>query len=79
MEKIDQIRSLASALGWIEIRPQNNPYMISFRSEENKDIRVNVYFTKMTVTVQSAELQNCIVYKSVNMQKFEDILTEQTI
>jgi hypothetical protein len=53
MPTLEQIRGLAEGMGWIEILPQNNPRMISFKDEEFENYRINIYFTTMSVTVQS--------------------------
>lgn len=71
-----KINELAGALGWILIEPQKNPYMISFKLEESDEIRINIYFTTMTVTVQSrASFGSCKTFKEVDLNLLEQIFT----
>ncbi len=74
---LEKIRELAEAMGWVEIKPQNNPYMISFKDAEFEETRVNVYFTTMSVTVQSRKkwgvLKNS---KHVTLEQLEEIFTD---
>lgn len=45
--EIECIRDLAAENGWIEIDHQEHIYMVSFKKD---DCRVNVYYSKMTVS-----------------------------
>lgn len=78
MNRTVEIKELCEGMGWIEILPQKNPVMISFRPEENDRIRMNIYFTRMTVTIQSKDkpMGFCETYKDVTMEKLESILHE---
>ena len=71
-----QLIELASAYGWILIESKN-PYMISFKKEEDCGIRINVYFTKMTITVQDKENPTeCKTYYQQSILDFEKILMD---
>lgn len=75
---IKQIETLAKSFGFLRVYPEPNKYMISFRDEEKQIYRINVYFTKMTVTVQSTKNTGCETYRDVNIEDFENILERLT-
>lgn len=68
------IITIANAYRWTQIESKN-PYMLSFRHEEDAHLRMNVYFTRMTVTIQSLQYEGGMVanLKDVDMESFEDI------
>lgn len=71
----ENIISLAKAMGWIEITGHNNSYMVSFVGDEGKkDVRINVYFTKMTVTIQW--MGDIEVKKNMTLTDLEDLFSE---
>lgn len=70
----DQVTQLAEAYGYVLIEPQKNPYMISFKKEEDPIWRINVYYTTMTVQVQNYKNGEMAIYKQVDISDFEDIL-----
>lgn len=77
MNRSEEIKELCEGMGWIEILPRKNPVMISFYPEEKKNIRMNIYFTTMTVTVQGKSDNGfCETYRGVTMEKLESILHE---
>lgn len=63
---------LAGAYGFILIEPIKNPYMLSFRQEEEGRIRINVYFTTGTVTIQGPNQNE--THRGVDLYQFEDLL-----
>lgn len=68
----EEIKELCEALGWIDLGPQKNIYMMSFREEETGR-RVNIYPTTMTVTVEDINhIQKH--YHDVTLEKLEQIL-----
>lgn len=69
----DEITSLAAAFGWLDLGPQKNKSMISFKREEYDGWRMNVYFTTMTVTLQHEDGRRTS-YREVDSGKFEEIL-----
>lgn len=72
---LQQIKGLAGAYGFIEVLPQKNPHMISFRKEEDGDARINYYFTTGTVQVQyKNEIKPQRIERKVTLEMFEDIL-----
>lgn len=73
-QTIQELENLAKSYGFLRVYPEPNKYMVSFRDEEKKIYRINVYFTKMTVTVQSIHNTGCETYRDINMQDFENIL-----
>lgn len=71
---IYQIKELAEAMGWIEIVPQTNQYMISFKNAEQYAYRINIYFTRMSVTVQSSSKWGLIEnLKDVSLKQLEEL------
>lgn len=67
----DQVKELAHAYGWFDV-VSKNPWMVSFKHPEDNNIRLNVYHTVMTITVQwNGE---CETYKRQTLSSFEDIL-----
>ena len=70
---IEEINKLANALGYLSI-PSKNVYMLSFRREEDGDKRINIYFTKMTVSVQS-ETTVAQYFYNVSLNELEDIFS----
>lgn len=72
MKNIEDMKNLVKAYSWIEI-PSKNPIMYSFRHEERK-IRMNIYFTTMTITLQGESVcGNFISYHDVNIKLLEQI------
>lgn len=69
------IVQMAGAFGWQDMGPQKNAYMISFKNETGT-IRLNVYFTTMTVTVQHIASGSIQSHRDVEMAQFERILTD---
>jgi len=49
--------------------------MMSFIPDESSTIRMNIYFTTMTVTVQKRN-RFCETYRNVGMEELENILKE---
>lgn len=47
----NELVQLAAAYGWRDLGPQKNTKMLSFKHDE-RPVRMNVYFTAMTVTFQ---------------------------
>lgn len=71
------LMDLISALGYVEILPRKNWWMISFQKEEDPEVRINVYFTKMTVQVQSLHnRRRQEIYKDCTLAKIEEIFTD---
>lgn len=68
-KKIEQI---AEAYGWFKVHSKN-PYMISFKQEEDPTVRINFYFTTRTVTAQK-EGRGMITKKFCEVHDFEDLL-----
>jgi len=75
MEKEQQIKLLCEGMGWVDLGKQKNPYMMSFIPEESSAIRMNIYFTTMTVTVQKRN-RFCETYRNVGLEELENILKE---
>lgn len=72
--KIEEIKELASVFGWVDLGEQKNRLMLSFRNEANED-RMNVYYTTMTVTVQTKN-GSLFTYRNADTaSKLEDIFT----
>ena len=70
-----ELKLLCEGLGWIDLGEQRNPYMISFAPEEHINIRMNIYYTTMTVTIQKSN-RFCETYKNVGYKELEKILEE---
>ena len=70
------IVSLLSAYGWIEIIPVRNPWMLSFIKEESSEIRINVYYSTMTTTVQIKTDNKQFIYKNQSLDDLENVLIE---
>jgi len=66
-----EIKELLTALGWTDLGQQKNPYMMSFIYN---GVRMNVYFTTMTVTVQSS--LGIKTYRDVTLEELEKISNE---
>ena len=75
MDKETNIKLLCEGMGWIDLGPQRNPYMMSFIPEERSNIRMNIYFTTMTVTIQKSH-RFCETYKNVGFAQLEKLLEE---
>ncbi len=75
MDKEENIKLLCEGMGWIDLGKQKNPYMMSFIPEERSNIRMNIYFTTMTVTVQKRN-RFCETYKNVGFVELEKLLEE---
>ncbi len=60
-------------MDWEEVESKN-PYMLSFVNDK-PGLRVNVYFTRMTVTVQSPSV-GCRTFRNVDAKQFEQILED---
>lgn len=71
-----QIKDLASACGFSLINPEPNPWMISFKKEENPIARINIYWTTMTVTVQYKGGRRMKTFRRVSLSQLEDILQD---
>lgn len=73
---IEEIKELAGAFGWIDLGPQKNSFMLSFRHEET-GARMNVYHTTMTVTFQDGDraIQS---FRDVDVGVFESIIQVHT-
>lgn len=69
------IKELAAAYGWVEILPQKNATMVSFKRAEDAVNRVNVYFTRMTVQIQpfGGTYNSGRIFKEVSLPQLEDI------
>ena len=67
----ESVIELLSAFGWIDIRQEENPYMLSFKNEQNEK-RINYYFTTGTITCQGEIF--CSVYKNITLEGLEDKL-----
>lgn len=65
------IESLIHEAGWEEV-PSKNPKMYSF-VKGNK--RMNVYFTTMTITIQSPNIP-CLTWREVDRELMKQILAE---
>lgn len=73
MPTIEQIAALCETFGWVSMGKQKNPYMISFRHEETNR-RINIYFTRMTVTIEDSNgFQRH--HKEVSLIKLEELLS----
>jgi hypothetical protein len=68
-----QIKELCEGLGWIDMGPQKNQWMISFMQEETGR-RVNIYFTTMTVSIEDDEHKQHH-QRDVTLEDLELILT----
>lgn len=70
-----EIEHLANVFGWKEILPCPNDWTISFIHQDYPNYRINVYFTRMTVQVQSfsKELDPGMIKKNCTMSDLEDI------
>lgn len=75
MDKEKKIKLLCEGMGWIDLGPQKNPYMMSFVPEETSTIRMNIYFTTMTVTIQKSR-RFCETYKNMGFVELEKLLEE---
>jgi len=64
--------ALAKAHGWIDLGAQKNPKMISFKKEET-NFRMNIYFTTMTVTLQSPDTKIQTYRGVTSLTEFEKI------
>lgn len=64
-------KELIQAYGWEDLGPQKNAYMLSFKKE---NLRMNIYFTTMTITIQDIGEGHCAVYKRVS--DIEDVLAK---
>lgn len=71
---LSEIQMVTSSYGWQPIESKN-PYMLSFRHEEDAHLRMNVYTSKMTVTIQSSQYDGGIIAncKNVTMETLEDM------
>ncbi len=78
MNRTEEIKALCEGMGWIEILPKKNPVMISFHPEEKDNIRMNIYFTTMTVTIQDKNNSRgfCETHRDCNIEKLEALLIE---
>ncbi len=78
MDRDQEIKMFCEGMGWKEILPRRNPVMISFRPEENYRVRLNVYYTTMTVTIQDRDSSRgfCETYRDVTMDMLEKLLEE---
>lgn len=66
---------IAESYGFKEITPQKNPHMISFKKEDDNNVRINYYFTTGTIQVQfSDRTKKPEIHRIVTLSKFEDIL-----
>lgn len=72
--KKELIKGLVECYGWRET-PSNNDYMYSFIAEleGHPASRLNVYFTTMSVSVQSYNRREPKYYKDVDLVKLEMI------
>lgn len=66
------VGELCKGLGWLPIHSRN-PHMISFVQEETNR-RVNIYYTRMTVTVEDENHKQHQHY-DVTLEELELILT----
>lgn len=60
-------------MDWEEVESKN-PKMLSFVNDQPA-LRLNVYFTTMTVTVQSPKT-GCLTFRNVDEKRFEEILED---
>lgn len=67
------ISELLTALGWTDLGPQKNKVMISFT---RGDVRMNVYFTTMTVTLQNMETHSLKTIRDCTLEDLEKISYE---
>lgn len=65
-----QVIELVTALGWTDLGDQKNPWMISFM---NEGIRLNVYFTTMTATIQSSK-NNIRIIRNATLEDLEKFI-----
>lgn len=72
-------KELASAYGYTTIKPEKNPFMFSFKKEEDPNARINVYYTTMTVTVQYKDGQKMKSFREVDIDTFEEILQKENL
>ena len=57
------IKDLAKVYGWLDLGPQKNEHMLSFRREKSF-LRLNFYTNTMTATLQRGNLP-CKTYRDV--------------
>lgn len=74
MENKKEIIALMKALGFKETSTKN-AYMLSFYPDEIDDPRINIYFTKMTVSIQWQD-RSYKYYYNVTLSELEDIVTK---
>lgn len=73
----EEIKNMVSAYGWVDLGPQKNPYMISFRHDESH-LRMNVYFTTMSVTIQHPD-RHILSFRDVGVEQLEDIAEKYAV
>ena len=71
-----ELKELLKAYGWIDLGPQRNKWMISFRKDGTM-VRLNLYTTTKTVTIQNGNYP-CRTYHDINTPlELEGILAEK--
>lgn len=71
----EEINQLCAAYGFESIHSKN-PHMISFAKESDDGrLRLNIYFSTMTVTLQSDTI-GIVTWKNVDMQRLEQLLMQ---
>lgn len=73
--KPEKLREIIKPLSEFTEISSKNPYMISYVREDT-DKRYNIYFTNMTITVQSASRKSMNVFKNVSPNEIVDILID---
>lgn len=72
-QRKQQITDLCEAFSWLPIHSKN-PYMLSFVKEETNQ-RLNVYFTRMTVTLDDEERRQHH-HRNVTLEQLELMLSQ---